>query len=57
MGARAELEGDTWRVMIISGGVGAREPVAVGHLILSRAGELIEDHVSPPGNGGPSIRS
>ncbi len=57
LAASAHLDGDTWHVAVIGGGIGARKPVDRGHLVLSRAGELLEDHVVPLGSGTPSARS
>ncbi len=57
LAASAELEGDTWRVTVIGGGVGAREPAERGHLLLSRSGELLEDHLVASGSGGSPGRS
>jgi Zn-dependent peptidase ImmA (M78 family) len=52
--ARAERDGDRWRVVVMGGGIGARELMDQGHLVLSATGDLIEDHVRRRGSRGPS---
>jgi Zn-dependent peptidase ImmA (M78 family)/transcriptional regulator with XRE-family HTH domain len=53
--AYAELEGDRWRVVVVSGGIGAIELVEQGYLVLSTAGELLEERIVSPEDGGPPI--
>ena len=59
LGSSAERVGDKWRVSVVAGGVGAREVVNVGHVLLSSSGELLEDHIVLPraGSGEPSAHS
>lgn len=53
LAANAELQGDKWRVVVVSGGIGARQPVERGYLLLSTAGERIDELITSPGDRGP----
>jgi Zn-dependent peptidase ImmA (M78 family)/transcriptional regulator with XRE-family HTH domain len=57
LAAHAEFVDAAWRVVVVGGGVGARQPVERGHLVLSSTGEIIEDHVEPVGEGEPSTHA
>jgi Zn-dependent peptidase ImmA (M78 family) len=47
LAVEAHPEGDHWRVEVVDGGIGAIAPAPRGHLLLSRAGDLVDAALEP----------